>query len=105
MARILLAVLFVAAGALHFLYPGTYLKIMPPILPAGLVLVYISGVAEMLGGVGLLVPGTRKDAAWALVALLVCVWPANVYMAMRPDLFPGIPAWGAVGKSASTVAR
>ena len=93
MARILLAVLFVVAGLIHFVKPGMYVKIMPPMLPAPFALVYLSGLAEILGGIGLLVPATRQAAAWGLVDLLVCVWPANVYMAMRPELFPGIPVW------------
>jgi uncharacterized membrane protein len=93
MGRIVLAVLFVAAGLLHFLKPGMYVKIMPPFLSGPLGLVYASGAAEMLGGIGLLVPATRVMAAWGLVALLICVWPANLYMAMRPEVFPGIPVW------------
>ncbi|SFS21450.1 Uncharacterized membrane protein [Granulicella pectinivorans] len=93
MARILFGVLFVLAGMLHFVKPGMYVKIMPPMVPAPWMMVYLSGVAEILGGVGVLVPVTRQAAAWGLVALLVCVWPANFYMAMRPELFPGIPVW------------
>jgi uncharacterized membrane protein len=93
MARILFGVLFVLAGVLHFVKTGMYVKIMPPLFPAPRMMVYLSGVAEILGGIGVLVPATRQAAAWGLVALLVCVWPANFYMAMRPDLFPGIPGW------------
>lgn len=93
MARILFGVLFVLAGVLHFVKTGIYVKIMPPMLPEPRMMVYLSGVAEILGGVGILVPATRQAAAWGLIALLVCVWPANLYMAMRPELFPGIPGW------------
>ena len=93
MGRLVLAVLFVVAGLIHFVKSGMYVKIMPPMLPAPLELVYLSGLAEILGGIGLLVPATRQAAAWGLVALLVCVWPANVFMAMRPELSAGIPVW------------
>ena len=93
MGRLVLAVLFVVAGLIHFVKSGMYVKIMPPMLPAPLELVHLSGLAEILGGIGLLVPATRQAAAWGLLALLVCVWPANVYMAMRPEMFPGIPVW------------
>jgi uncharacterized membrane protein len=65
----ILAVLFVVAGSLHFLIPQVYLKIMPPRLPVPWLLVQISGVAEILGGGGLMVPFTRPIAAWALIAL------------------------------------
>jgi uncharacterized membrane protein len=54
------------------------------------VLVYISGGAELLGGIGLLVYSTRKAAAWGLVALLIAVWPANVYMASVHLQYPGL---------------
>ena len=57
-----------------------FVRIVPKFLPAPLALVYISGFFEILGGVGLLVPGTRTWAAWGLVALYVAVFPANIYM-------------------------
>jgi uncharacterized membrane protein len=82
--RIVLAVLFVAAGSLHFFLPAPYLKIVPPSLPAHLAIVYISGAAEILGGLGLLFPPTCQAAAWGLVALLISVLPANIYMATAP---------------------
>ena len=52
-------------------------------------LVYVSGFAELLGGLGLLMPRTRPAAAWGLVALLIAVWPANIHMAMAPLLASG----------------
>jgi uncharacterized membrane protein len=90
MGRILLSTLFLIAGALHFILPHMYLRIMPPLLPEPLILIYLSGVAEMLGGLGLLISATRKAAAWGLVALLIAIWPANVYMAIAHIPFPGI---------------
>ncbi len=81
--RFLIAVLFIAGGVFHFINTDLYLKIMPPYIPWHLAMVYISGVAEIAGGVGLLVPILRKSAAWGLVALLIAVFPANVYMAME----------------------
>ncbi len=81
--RFLIAVLFIAGGVFHFINTNLYLKIMPPYIPWHLAMVYISGVAEIAGGVGLLVPILRKPAAWGLVALLIAVFPANVFMAME----------------------
>jgi uncharacterized membrane protein len=89
----LLGVLFVFAGVMHFVATGRYVQIMPPMLPAPRTLVFISGVAEILGGIGVMLPGTRRMAAWGLVALLIAVWPANVYMAMVPERFPSVPLW------------
>ena len=88
--RVMLSVLFIAAGALHFIAPQVYVKIMPPYLPLHLPLVYVSGAAEVLGGVGLFLPLTRHSAAWGLVALLIAVMPANIYMATAHLPAPGI---------------
>jgi len=81
-ALVLTALFFVAAGSLHFLRPDPYVKIVPPFIPLPLIMVYISGVAEIAGGVGILLPVVRRVAGWGLVALLIAVFPANVYMAV-----------------------
>lgn len=78
-----LALLMVFAGLNHFRVPALYLAMMPPQLPWPEALVLISGVAEVAGGLGLLIPATRRLAAWGLVALLVAVFPANLYMALH----------------------
>ena len=87
-----LAALFVGAGLLHFLKPTFYLRIMPPALPAPRLLVALSGAAEVVGGLGLLLPATRRAAAWGLLALLLAVFPANVYM-LQIHAQLHIPAW------------
>ena len=97
LSRYTLALLFVLAGLWHFVHPATYLAIMPPMLPQPLLLVYLSGVAELLGGLGLLPDRTRRLAGWGLIALLVAVFPANVYMALVHEQL-GIPAWVAWGR-------
>ena len=58
-----------------------------------MLLVRVSGLCEILGGLGLLWPPTRTAAAWGLVALLVCVMPANLNMALHPQHWPKIPFW------------
>jgi uncharacterized membrane protein len=80
-----LTVVMVGAGANHFLNPAPYLGMMPAELPASThaALVYISGGFEILGGLGLILPATRRLAAWGLIALLVAVFPANVNMALN----------------------
>ena len=92
-SRALLGLLFIVAGALHFVFTPMYMKIMPPYLPSPRLLVELSGVCEMLGGFGLFVPLTRRAAAWGLVALLVAVMPANIQMAMDHLRWPSIPVW------------
>lgn len=78
---------FIAAGVLHFVRPEMYEAIVPDFLPAKRELVYASGVAEIAGGAGVLHPRTRRVASWFSIATLVAVFPANVYMALRPDRY------------------
>ncbi len=81
--RLVLAVAMIAVGVLHFTSPDGFVRIVPRALPAPLVLVFVSGAFEILGGVGLLVPRVRRAASLGLVALYVAVFPANVNMAMN----------------------
>ena len=89
-----LAAFFVAAGSNHFVNPEFYVGIMPPYLPAHRELVYLSGFFEILGGLAVLVPGVRVLAGWGLIILLLAVYPANLHMALHPELFPDLPAFG-----------
>jgi len=89
-ALILLAVAFVFAGSNHFVNPDFFVAIMPPYLPAHLELVYLSGVFEIAGGIGVLIPRVRSLAGWGLVALLVAVFPANLHMALNPESFSDV---------------
>ena len=93
-ARVIFALFFVAAGINHFVSPDFYLKIMPPYLPWHYALVLISGAAETLLGIGLLIPRFQRFAAWGLIGLLIAVFPANLHMAMNPQLYPEIPVIG-----------
>ena len=81
--RWVLTVFMVAAGINHFLAPAPYVAMVPDALPAPVLLVQISGVAEILGGLGLILPKPRRLAAWGLIALFVAVFPANVNMAVN----------------------
>lgn len=89
-----LAAFFVFTGVTHFVKPRVFAAIVPPGLPAPGVLVAVSGAAEVLGGVGLLVGPARAAAAVGLLLLLVAVFPANVYMARHAERFRTLaPAW------------
>jgi uncharacterized membrane protein len=83
-AVVVAAFFYVIAGALHFIKPASYLRIMSPYIPWHVAMVRLSGALEILGGLGLLVTWTRRAAAWGLVALLIAVFPANIYMALHP---------------------
>lgn len=86
----LLAIFFVLAGINHFLNADFYLKMMPPYLPWHLFLVYLSGVFEIILGIMVIIPKLTRIAGWGLIALLIAVFPANLHMALNPDLFPNI---------------
>jgi uncharacterized membrane protein len=86
----LLAIGFVLAGVYHFVSPEFYLRMMPPYIPWHRAMVAISGVAEIVLGLAVLVPQTRRLAGWGLIALLIAVFPANLYMAEHQELFPKI---------------
>ena len=86
-----LAAFFINVGVDHFVNPDFYLNIMPPSFPLHAEAVYISGFFEVVGGISLLIPRLRKIAGWGLVALLIAVYPANIYMAITPQAFPDIP--------------
>ena len=88
-----MGLLYVAAGVMHFVATGLYMQAVPGFLPVPRALVLVSGVAEIAGGLEVMLPGTRRAAAWGLVLLLVAVFPANVWMAMHPERFVEIPVW------------
>ena len=88
-----LAAFFINVGIDHFINPDFYLSIMPPAFPLHLEAVYISGLFEVLGGLGVLIPRLRKFSGWGLIALLIAVYPANIYMALTPEAFPDVPLY------------
>ena len=90
----------VGAGANHFIDPAPYVGMMPDALPAHLELVYVSGVAEILGGLGLILPATRRLAAWGLILLYLAILPANINMAVNhlPLGKSEVPSWALWGR-------
>ncbi len=86
--RWLFGIAFIFAGINHFLNAEFYLRMMPPVLPFPVFLIYLSGAAEIALGVLLLIPKYTRLAAFGLIALLIAVFPANIYMALNPNIFP-----------------
>ena len=87
LSLVAMATLYLGAGVTHFLVPRAFERIVPPWLPRPRALVYVSGAAEVAGGLGLLHPRTRRASAVGIALLLAAVFPANVYMAAGdPDL-------------------
>lgn len=80
--RVFLALLFIIASSLHFI-SDVELQIIPPFLPLRREALWITGIFELLGGIGLLIPRFRRTAACGLAALLIVIFPANVYHAVK----------------------
>jgi len=79
--RWVLAALYAVAGVIHLVNPAPFLTIMPPFVPAPLAVVLLTGVAEILGAIGLVQPFSRplrRAAGWGLALYALCVWPANI---------------------------
>ena len=95
LSRFALGLSFIIAGAAHFITPAPYLAIVPSSLPWPAALVALSGVAEILGGLGICFPSTRRLAGWCLIALLLAVFPANIYAISTGMVIAGhaLPAW------------
>ncbi len=98
--RGVVAVIFVGMGVLHFV--PTFARGMSAIIPPGLkrrvsgiTLVRFTGLCEIAGGIGVLVPGIRPIAGIALVVFLIAVFPANAFAAHHPERFgrAAIPFW------------
>jgi uncharacterized membrane protein len=90
-SKYLLAIFMIGAGTMHFVNPDFYLKIMPPYLPLHRELVYLSGALEAALGLLLLVPRFTRLAAWGIIALLIAVFPANIYLYQHQELLPAPP--------------
>ena len=95
---IIMSIFYINVGIKHFIDPNWFLHIIPPFLMfIGLELVYISGVFEIIFGIMLLIPKTRKLASYGLILLLIAVYPANLYLAFyeEPQKLIGITAFAA----------
>ena len=93
-----MSIFYINVGIMHFTDSDWFLHIIPPFLSLiGLELVYISGVFEILFGIMLLIPNTRKLASYGLILLLIAVYPANLYLAFyeEPQKLIGISAFAA----------
>ena len=90
-SKYLLAIFMIGAGTMHFVNPEFFLKIVPPYLPLHKELVLVSGICEVLLGILLLIPKCSHLAAWGIVALLIAVFPANVYLYQNQNILPASP--------------
>ena len=91
----LLASLLTATGVMHFVSPGSYDGLIPPILPSPRAWIYGSGIAEIACAAAVAIPATRRGGGLAAAALFVAVFPGNLYMAIEPG---EVPRWAALAR-------
>ncbi|SEO80945.1 Uncharacterized membrane protein [Flavobacterium sp. CF108] len=89
----LMAILYILAGFNHFRKPGMYIKIIPPFFKNPKILNTLSGIAEVVLGVLLMFSLTTQYAAWGIIALLIAIFPANLYMFQNKKASFGLPKW------------
>lgn len=84
---------FLLGGIAHFVFAEKEIGIIPPYVPYPVQINAATGVLELLGAIGLLIPFLRRAAAIGLIALTICVTPANVFMLQHAERYPDIPQW------------
>ena len=89
----LMAALYVLAGLNHFRVPKIYIRMIPPSLPSPKTLNILSGLAELLLGIALCIPVVSSWAAWGIIALLIAIFPANIFMYTNDRAGMGLPKW------------
>jgi uncharacterized membrane protein len=89
--RYAMGLLYIGAGVLHFVAPTIYARVVPPRFPKPVALVYLSGIAEIVLGLGVLIRRTQRRSAWGIIALLAAVFPANVHMATSDVTTDAVP--------------
>jgi len=89
----LMAGIYILAGLNHFRNPKMYAKIIPDYLPAPKILNTVSGFAEIIAGILLCIPICSQFGAWGIIAILIAVFPANIYMATSPKASFRLPKW------------
>lgn len=87
----LMAAFYAAAGVVHLRTPDAFMPIMPGWVPFPREVVLVTGVAELLGAIGLLTPRLRKAAGIGLALYALCVFPANIKHAVEEIVIPGLP--------------
>ncbi|NRT15178.1 putative membrane protein [Flavobacterium sp. 28A] len=89
----LMAFIYTLAGINHFRNPRMYQKIIPDYFGNPKLLNVISGIAEIILGIALLIPVLSNYAAWGIIALLIAVFPTHIYMYQNPKARMGLPTW------------
>ncbi|PKP24929.1 MAG: hypothetical protein CVU03_10355 [Bacteroidetes bacterium HGW-Bacteroidetes-2] len=89
----LMAVIYILAGIHHFRKPKLYERIIPPYIPAHKSMVILSGIAEMVLGLMLLIPENQHIAAWGIILMLILFFTVHIYMLQEEKAALKLPKW------------
>ncbi len=89
----IMAGMYIVAGIMHFVKPKIYLRVMPKYLPKHKALVFWSGIAEILLGVGLCFPVLKVISIYGIIAMLIVFLMIHFYMLSGEKASTGIPKW------------
>ncbi len=87
----ILSFIFIVAGVFHWIRPKAFMRIMPLYLPYRKALVYLSGVFEILAGVGVLFTQTKTIATWAILIMLILFFPVHIHMLINKKAGLNLP--------------
>ena len=89
----LMAAMYIVAGSIHFIKPKAYTSIMPSYIPAPKSMVFWSGVAEIILGIGCCFAATRSLSLWGIILMLFVFLPVHIDMISNEKLQNKVPAW------------
>ncbi|NJB70619.1 putative membrane protein [Saonia flava] len=89
----LMVLIYISSGLLHFVKPKAYMRIMPRYLPHHKLLVYFSGAAELLLGIGLCYSKTKNFSIYGIITMLLIFLLVHVYMLQEKKASLGLPNW------------
>ncbi len=88
-----MAAMYVLAGLMHFIKPKLYIRVMPKYLPNHKALVFWSGVAQIVLGIGLCIPVLKAISIYGIIAMLIIFLMVHFYMLSNKKAVTGIPNW------------
>ena len=88
-----MAIMYMFAGVMHFIKPKMYMRVMPKYLPSHKLLVYLSGIVEIVLGAALFIPALKTISIWGIIAMLTLFLLVHFYMLSGEKAAAGIPKW------------
>lgn len=88
--------MYILAGVFHFIKPKVYMRIMPRYIPYHKTMVYLSGIAEIILGIGLCLATTKNTSIYGIICMLATFLLVHFYMLSSKNAAAGIPKWALI---------